>query len=144
MLMYILAISFQSFKEEVTAAFEAYIQDICNCTVTLTNANLVCTNASSGFYTVQFLDQSLLISTFVYELLKIATMNNGIDLGVAVIRMWPVKVDNSPTDDSDDVSFNWHHILRSLYALVIVSVVLMFFLILVLILFTFCTCVYCK
>ena len=55
--------------------------------VTLTNTNLICVNASRGLYTVQIMDnQSSLVSMFIYELLENITMNNGIDLEVAIIR----------------------------------------------------------
>ena len=120
-------VSFQNFKKEISAAFEAYIQDICNCSVTLTNANLICVNASSALYTVQIMDnQSSLISMFIYELLEIITMNNGIDLEVAIIKTWTTAENATVTDDDDNdqSSYEWHYLLYSFSAILLLSVVI--------------------
>ena len=54
----------------------------------LTNANLICINATSAFYTVQLTNQNSTVSAFIYELLDLIVMNNGIDLGIAVIATY--------------------------------------------------------
>ena len=122
---------FQNFKKEISAAFEAYIQDICNCSVTLTNANLICVNASSALYTVQIMDNhSSLVSMFIYELLEIITMDNGIDLEVAIIKTWTTAENATVTDDDDNdqYSYDWHYLLYSFSAILsIVIMVLLFY-----------------
>ena len=115
--MYIIILNvFQNFKMEISAAFEEYIHEICNCTVTLTNANLICINATSAFYTVQLTSQNSTISAFIYELLDLIVINNEIDLGIAVIRTWTVREENT-NDDSDKNASDWHPLLYSLLAM---------------------------
>ena len=121
---------FQNFKKKISAAFKAYIQDICNCSVTLTNANLICVNASSALYTVQIMDnQSSLVSMFIYELLEIITMNNGIDLEVAIIKTWTTAENATVTDDDDNdqSSYDWHYLLYSFLAILSVVIIVLLF-----------------
>ena len=121
---------FQNFKKKISAAFEAYIQDICNCSVTLTNANLICVNASSALYTVQIMDnQSSLVSMFIYELLEIITMDNGIDLEIAIIKTWTTAENATVTDDDDNdqSSYDWHYLLYSFSAILSVVIIVLLF-----------------
>ena len=121
---------FQNFKKEVSTAFEAYIQDIYNISVILTNANLICVNASSALYTVQLMDnQSSLVAMFIYELLEIITMNNGIDLEVAIIRTWTTTQSATVTDDNDDIEYSsdWHLVLYTILAVLSVVIVVFIF-----------------
>ena len=121
---------FQTFKKEVSTAFEAYIQDIYNISVTLTNANLICVNAKSALYTVQLMDnQSSLVSMFIYELLEIITMNNGIDLKVAIIKTWTTAENATVTDDDSNTeySYDWHYVLYSILAVFSVVIVVFIF-----------------
>ena len=131
---------FQKFKTTISAALEEYIQEICNCTVVLTNANLICINASSAFYTVQLTNQNSVISAFIFELLDFIIMNNGIDLGIAIIRTWTTMEEiTNDSDDNEKNSTNWHILLYLLLA--------MFFTLLILFISYscyryICTCVY--
>ena len=119
-------LSFQNFKKEISAAFQVYIQNICNCTVTLTNTNLICINASSALYTVQIMDdQDFPISAFIYELLEIILMNNGIDLEIARLQAWTSGEDTqSGVDNDDEKSCNWHPLLYAFLAIFFVVIVL--------------------
>ena len=123
-------VSFQNFKKKISTAFEAYIQGIYNCSVTLTNANLICVNTSSALYTVQIMDnQSSLVSMFIYELLEIITMNNGIDLEVAIIKTWTTAENATVTDDDDNYqsSYDWHYLLYSFSAILSVVIIVLLF-----------------
>ena len=115
---------FQKFKTEISAALEEYIQEICNCTVVLTNANLICINATNAFYTVQLTDQNSAISTFIFELLNFIIMNNGIDLGIAIIRTWTTMDEITNNNDSDNNATNWHILLYSLLAMLFTLLIL--------------------
>ena len=98
--------------------------------VTLTNTNLICVNASRGLYTVQIMDnQSSLVSMFIYELLEIITMNNGIDLEVAIIKTWTTAENATVTDDDDDnqSSYDWHYLLYSFLAILSVVIMVLLF-----------------
>ena len=98
--------------------------------VTLINANLICVNVSRALYTVQIMDnQSSLVSMFIYELLEIVTMNNGIDLEVAIIKTWTTGEDAAVTDNDDDdqSSYDWHYLLYSFSAILSVVIIVLLF-----------------
>ena len=98
--------------------------------MTLTNANLICVNASSALYTVQIMDnQSSLVSMFIYELLEIITMNNGIDLEVAIIKTWTTAENATVTDDDDNdqSSYDWHYLLYLFSAILSVVIIVLLF-----------------
>ena len=116
---------FQKFKTTISAALEEYIQEICNCTVVLTNANLICINATSAFYAIQLTNQNSAISAFIFELLDFIIMNNGIDLGIAIIRTWTTREEiTNDSDDSDKNSTHWHTLSYSLLAMVFTLLIL--------------------
>ena len=95
--------------------------------VTLTNANLICVNASSALYTVQIMDnQSSLVSNYVLENI---TMDNGIDLEVAIIRTWTTAENTTVTDDDDNdqSSYDLHYLLYSFLAILSVVIIVLLF-----------------
>ena len=114
---------FQGFKTAISAALEEYIQEICNCTVVLTNANLICINATSAFYTVQLTNQNSAIPAFIFKPLD---FNNGIDLGIAIIHTW-TTMEEIPNDGddinngagSDRNATNWHILLYLLFPMLL-------------------------
>ena len=117
---------FQKFKTAISAALEEYIQEICNCTVVLTNANLICINATSAFYTVQLTNQNSAIPAFIFELLDFIIMNNGIDLGIAIIRTWTTteEIINDSDDSDKNSTYYWHILSYSLLAMVFTLLIL--------------------
>ena len=110
---------FQNFKAEISTKLEVYIQDICDCTVTLTNANLICINTTSGLYTIQLTNQNSTLSTFLYELLNVLIMNNGINLDIAIIRTWTVMEEYSDNSSNKNPSSDWqlYLLLTTLFTL---------------------------
>ena len=75
-------------------------------------------------------NQSSLVSMFIYELLEIITMNNGIDLEVVIIKTWTTAENATVTDDDDNdqSSYDWHYLLYSFSAILsIVTMVLLFY-----------------
>ena len=114
---------FQNFKAEISTELEAYIQDICNCTVTLTNANLICVNATSALYTIQLTDQNSTLSIFLYELLNVLIMNDGINLDIAIIRTWTVMEEYTDNSSNKNASSDWHLYLL----LTIIFILLVYF-----------------
>ena len=110
---------FQNFKAEISTKLEVYIQDICDCTVTLTNANLICINATSALYTIQLTNQNSTLSTFLYELLNVLIMNNGINLDIAIIRTWTVMEEYSDNSSNKNPSSDWkfYLLLTTLFTL---------------------------
>ena len=108
---------FQGFKTAISTALEEYIQEICNCTVVLTNANLICINATNAFYTVQLTNQNSAIPAFIFEPLDFI-MNDGIDLGIAIIHTWTTMNDGDDINNgtgSDRNAINWHILLYLLF-----------------------------
>ena len=82
-------------------------------------------------------NQSSLVSMFIYELLEIITMNNGIDLKVAIIKTWTTAenttVASADDDDDDDnsnteYSYDWHCVLYSILAAlsVVIAVLILY------------------
>ena len=71
-------------------------------------------------------NQSSLVSMFIYELLEIITMNNGIDLEVTIIKTWTTAENATVTDDDDNdqSSYDWHYLLYSFLAILLLSVVI--------------------
>ena len=110
---------FQNFKAEISTKLEVYIQDICDCTVTLTNANLICINATSALYTIQLTNQNSTLSTFLYELLNVLIKNNGINLDIAIIRTWTVMEEYSDNSSNKNPSSDWqlYLLLTTLFTL---------------------------
>ena len=77
-------------------------------------------------------NQSSLVAMFIYELLEIITMNNGIDLEVAIIRTWTTAQNATVASTDDDnsntkYSYDWHCVLYSILA--VFSVVIAVFII---------------
>ena len=70
-------------------------------------------------------DQDFLISAFIYELLEIILMNNGIDLEIARLQTWTSEDDTqSGVDNDDEKSYDWHPLLYAFFAIFFVVIVL--------------------
>ena len=69
------------------------------------------------------MDEDSLTIIFIYDLLDIITMNNTIDLGVAIIQRWHNETikrnDITIDEDNDENSFDWHPILYTLLAILL-------------------------